>query len=311
MLNYEIIITVNDMKILCLGHISYDITFPVSKFITENKKIRVNSRIECGGGPASNAAYLLGKWGSEVYIAGLVGNDYYGKKIIDEFKDANVNTKYIEMREGYKTSNSIIINNISNSSRTVLSYRETDETMNKLELDFEPDIILIDGHEVLESNRLLEKYPNAISVIDAGRATEDVIKLAEKVNYVVCSREFAEEVSGIKIDYNVESTIINLYHELERRFHGIIVVTLESKGALYKYDGNIGIMDALKVNAVDSTGAGDLFHGAFVYGVSKQYDLNTILTIATVAGGISVKRIGGRNSVATKEEMRMYIHDFE
>lgn len=299
------------MKILCMGHISYDITFPVKEFITENKKVRVDSRVECGGGPASNAAYLLGKWGSEVYIAGLIGNDPYGRRIVEEFENANVNTKYLEVRDGYKTSNSIIINNLSNSSRTILSYRENDVHMKELNLDFEPDIILIDGHEAVESNRLLDKYPNAISIIDAGRANEDVIKLAKKVNYVVCSKEFAEEVSGITIDYNDDQTIINLYHNLEKEFQGIIVVTLEDKGALYKYEGNIGIMDALKVNALDSTGAGDLFHGAFTYGVSKCYNLNTVLTIATVAGGISVKRIGGRNSVATKEEMRMYIHDFE
>ena len=177
------------MKILCIGHISYDIIFPVDEFITENKKIRVNKRIECGGGPASNAAYLLGKWGSEVYIAGLVGNDYYGEKILDEFKSVNVNTKYLEVREGYKTSNSIIINNTSNSSRTILSYREKEEQMKELNLDFEPNIILMDGHEIDESNRLLEKYPNAITIIDAGRATNEIINLAKKVNYVVCSKE--------------------------------------------------------------------------------------------------------------------------
>ncbi len=299
------------MKILCMGHISYDITFPVDEFITENTKVRVKERVECGGGPASNAAYLLGKWGSEVYIAGLIGDDPYGKRIVEEFEEANVNTKYLEVRHNYKTSNSIIINNLSNSSRTVLSYRESEAHMNPIELDFEPDIILIDAHEYDESVRLLEKYPNAISIIDAGSAREEVIKLAKKVNYVVCSKVFAEDVSGIKIDYNNEQTIIDLYHKLEEEFQGIIVVTLEDKGALYKYEGNIGIMDGLKVDALDSTGAGDLFHGAFTYGVSKCYNLNTVLTIATVAGGISVKRIGGRNSVATKEEMRMYIHDFE
>ena len=222
-----------------------------------------------------------------------------------------MNTKYLEVRHGYKTSNSIIINNLSNSSRTVLSYRETDAHMKPINLDFEPDIILIDGHEYDESVRLIEKYSNAITIIDAGSPREEVIKLAKRVNYIVCSKEFAESVSGITINYDDDQSIIDLYHNLEREFHGIIVVTLEDKGALYKYDGNIGIMDALKVDALDSTGAGDLFHGAFTYGVSKCYDLNTVLTIATVAGGISVKRIGGRNSVATKEEMRMYIHDFE
>lgn len=299
------------MKILCLGHVSYDITFPVKEFIVENKKIRTQERVECGGGPASNAAYLLGRWGAETYIAGLVGNDVYGNKIKKEFEQANVNTKYLEMREGYQTSNSIIINNTTNGSRTILSYRASLEKMKDFKLDFEPDIILIDGHEVELSNKMLEEYPNAISIIDAGRATDEVIALAKKVNYVVCSKEFAESVTGININYDDEDTIVRLYREMEKRFHGIVVITLENKGSLYKYDGHIGIMDAIDVEAVDSTGAGDLFHGAFTYGVSKKYNLNTVLTIATVAGGISVTRIGGRNSVATKEEMRQYIHDFE
>ena len=215
------------------------------------------------------------------------------------------------MREGYQTSNSIIINNTSNGSRTILSYRANLEKMKDFKLDFEPDIILIDGHEVELSNKMLEEYPNAISIIDAGRATDEVIALAKKVNYVVCSKEFAESVTGININYDDEDTIVRLYREMEKRFHGIVVITLENKGSLYKYDGHIGIMDAIDVEAVDSTGAGDLFHGAFTYGVSKKYNLNTVLTIATVAGGISVTRIGGRNSVATKEEMRQYIHDFE
>ena len=87
-----------DLKVLCLGHISYDIIFPLKGFIEENKKIRIKEKIECGGGPASNAAYLLGKWGIETYIAGVVCNDLYGNEIKNEFEISNVNTKYLEIR---------------------------------------------------------------------------------------------------------------------------------------------------------------------------------------------------------------------
>ena len=88
-------------KILCLGHASYDITIPMDKYPTENIKYRVLNRIECGGGPASNAAYLLGKWGMNTYFSGVLGNDIYGKRIKKEFENVGVDTRYIELSKKY------------------------------------------------------------------------------------------------------------------------------------------------------------------------------------------------------------------
>ncbi|MCI5703492.1 MAG: PfkB family carbohydrate kinase [Erysipelotrichaceae bacterium] len=298
------------MKVLCLGHISYDIIFPLKGFIEENKKIRIKEKIECGGGPASNAAYLLGKWGIETYIAGVVGNDLYGNEIKNEFEISNVNTKYLEIRNDFETDNSIIINNQLNGSRTILTYIKEKEKMQELHLDFEPDIILIDGHEFEESKRIITKYPKAIVVLDAGRASKEVVELAKMVNYVVASKDFAEEVTGIKINYDDQETLKQLYSRLESMFSGMIVITLEDKGCIYKYNGELGIMDALEVEALDTTGAGDIFHGAFVYGLTKGYNINVVLTIATIAGSLSVTKVSGR-AVPSKEEMRRYIHDFE
>ena len=265
-----------DLKVLCLGHISYDIIFPLKGFIEENKKIRIKEKIECGGGPASNAAYLLGKWGIETYIAGVVGNDLYGNEIKNEFEISNVNTKYLEIRNDFETDNSIIINNQLNGSRTILTYIKEKEKMQELHLDFEPDIILIDGHEFEESKRIITKYPKAIVVLDAGRASKEVVELAKMVNYVVASKDFAEEVTNMTTQQLLQQ----------------------------------GIMDALEVEALDTTGAGDIFHGAFVYGLTKGYNINVVLTIATIAGSLSVTKVSGR-AVPSKEEMRRYIHDFE
>ena len=61
------------MKIICLGHITYDITFPVDTFPKENTKVRFFEKEQCAGGPASIAAFLLGKWGQKPMIAGQVG----------------------------------------------------------------------------------------------------------------------------------------------------------------------------------------------------------------------------------------------
>ena len=299
------------MKILVIGHAAYDITTPVESYPIENTKNRVHSRIECGGGPASNAAYLLGKWGLDVTFAGVVGNDLYGKRIKKEFDDINVDTRYLELSDSGQTSQAYIIANRENGSRTILTYRPDDMKLKNLDIDFKPDIILIDGQEFEMSKKMLEKYPNAISIIDASRDRKEIVELSKMVNYLVCSKGFAEQIAEYKIDYNDFNTLVTLFDKLEQVFFFFFVVTLEDKGCLYKNNGEVKIMPSIKVKAVDTTAAGDIFHGAFTYGIAKGFDFEKTLKIANMAGAISVTRIGGRNSIPTEDEMREVYNEFK
>lgn len=298
------------MRILCIGHAAYDITVPLDSYPIENTKNRVHNRIECGGGPACNAAYLLGCWGTDVEFIGVVGNDLYGKKIKQELDQVGVVTDNMQLNDDYTTTSSFIIANTSIGSRTILTYRPDDMKYQKKANMEEPDIILIDGQEYELSKEVLKKYPNAISIIDAGRHVKEVIELSHLVNYVVCSHEFAEELTGVSLKNADSKTLEQCFTKMEEIFGNHIIITLESMGSLYR-DQTIKLMPTIQVNAVDSTGAGDLYHGAFTYAISKKLPITKAVQIATVAGGISVTKIGGRNSVATKEEMRKYIHDFE
>ena len=100
------------MNILCIGHAAYDITLPVLDYPIENKKIRLKiPHIECGGGPAATAAYLLASWGIPTSFAGVIGEDYYGEKIREEFQKIGVSTKYLEANKKFKTTSSYIIAN--------------------------------------------------------------------------------------------------------------------------------------------------------------------------------------------------------
>ena len=291
------------MKIVCLGHITFDITFPVDSFPKENKKTRYFEKTECAGGPASIAAFLLGKWGMKTFIAGVIGNDDYGRKIKKEFVLNNVNTKYLELSEKAETSHALILANRNNGSRTILSYVPKNSKMKPFTLAKAPDIILIDGHEYEASKKMLETYPQAISIIDAGRCKREVIELAKMVNYVVCSKEFAEEVTGLKINYEDKISLAHIYRKMEEIFKGNIVITLEDKGCLYSLNNKIKIMPGLKVKTIDSTGAGDIFHGAFTYGVAKGFDFEKILKYANIAGALSVTKVGGYKSIPSLEEM--------
>lgn len=299
------------MKILCIGHAAYDITVPVETFPTENTKNRVHARVECGGGPASNAAYLLGKWGLDTTFMGIVGHDLYGENIKKEFESVNVNTAYLEMNKEEITTSSFILANRENGSRTIFTHRPSDMKMNDIEIDFKADIILVDGQEPEISTKIIKENPSAISIIDAGRSRKEVVDLAKLVTYVVCSKEFAEQVTELKIDYDKWDSIIAIYKKMEELFQNKIVITLESKGCLYKHNDEIKIMPSIQVKAIDSTGAGDIFHGAFTYGIAKNFDYEKILKYANIAGAISVTRIGGRYSVPTIEEMEEVYNEFK
>ena len=70
--------------------------------------------------------------------------------------------------------------------------------MDIIDFKINPSLILIDGQEPRLSNAALNKFPNAISVIDAGRDTKEVRELCKKVDYVACSKNFAESVTGVR-----------------------------------------------------------------------------------------------------------------
>lgn len=295
------------MKILCLGHATYDITLPLDEYPIENTKNRVQERIECGGGPASTAAYLLGKWGANVYFAGIVGNDFYGHKIKEEFESANVNTTYLELRNNHSTTSSFVLANKQNGSRTTFAYKPKKVEMNKFELDFDPDVILIDGQEYEMSKYLLNKYPNSLTIIDAGRDTSEVIELCKMVKWVACSKDFAEKVTNMEINYDNFETLKNIYSKLKELFQNEVVITLEDNGCLYNYE----IIKSVKLKSIDSTGAGDIFHGALTYYLANGYDPKFALQLANYAGAISVSRVGTRNSIPLKEEMEAVYNEFK
>lgn len=289
------------MKVLCVGHLTYDILIETDSYPLENTKNRVNKVIGCGGGQVSNAAYLLGKWGIDTYILGLIGNDEYGKEVKKELESVSINTKYLEMN-GKTTLSYIIVNN-QNGSRTIFTYHPTDLVMNNIEEDINPDIILMDGYEYEMALKMVKKYPNAIKVLDAEKNNEQIINLCKIVDYVICSKSFLENYSNIVISNNNE---LNEALKIANKEFKNVIVTLEDRGCAY----NQKIYKTMNVNEVDSTGAGDIFHGAFVYGLTKGWNIDKILAFANTAGSLSVTKFGSRNSVFNIEEVAEVANEF-
>lgn len=289
------------MNILCIGSSAYDITSLVEEYPKENSKYKIHEQFECGGGSCGNAAYLLSKWGLNTYFVGCVGNDFYGKKIRDEYRSIGANTDYLVLKDDYSTTISHIIVNKQNGSRTILSYHPFHDEYLDINIDIEPDIILLDGREFNTAKRIINKHNNAIKVIDAGNDKLEVKELCKMCDYVVCSKEFMAKVS--KIDINDLSNLDKAFNVLEDMFNTNIIVTLESDGCAYKKNNKVVIIPTIKVEAKDTTGAGDIFHGAFVYGLSQKWDIEKCLRFANTAGSLSVTKYGGRNSIFELNEV--------
>lgn len=277
------------MKVICIGHATYDIVLKVDEYPLENTKNRIAGSVCCGGGPASNAAYLLGKWGIDTYFSGLVGDDYPAQVIKKEFEYVNVHLDYFKMDKDYTTTKSYVIVNSKNASRTSLATQTKKKYLDNIDITIKPDIILIDGQEYELSKRVIENNLDAKVVIDAGRCTEEIIELCKMSDYIVCSKTFAKE-------YAKSEELDTIFKVLKNDFDGEIVVTLEEEGCAY-YDSDIKIVKGLTLEAVDTTAAGDIFHGAFVYGLTQKWDMYKILTFANTTSGLSVTRLTGRKSI--------------
>lgn len=295
------------MKILCIGHAAYDITLQVSSYPLENKKIRLSKKsVECGGGPAATSAYLLSKWKEKVYFAGVIGCDYYGSLIKREFIKVGVKLKYLKERKDIFTTTSYILANQENGSRTILTNKDSNNKLINTKIKDYFDYTLIDGDEYEVSLEYL-KNNKTISMIDAGKCTKEIIELSHLVNYLVCSNDFAREYTGVNLDYNNIDSIKKAYDKLANDFKNqIIIITLENLGSFTKIDSEYKLVPAIKVKAIDSTGAGDIYHASLLYFIKHGYDLLKAMRLANIASGISTTRVGGRYSIPSLEEVINY-----
>ncbi len=292
------------IKTLSLGQANYDIYVNVGEYPVEGSKTRFINKIGCGGGTACNVAYMLAKWGVSSTFAGVVGNDVYGTRVRKELETAGVDTRYIET--SYEKDTVLAFNILDNSKKIATRLEVADEyvKLKKFDFDFQPDLIILDGNDTYASKQTIERFPRAISVLRADRFNQDIAALALKVNYLVCSLDFSSEVMKSPVDSNNVTSLVNCYTELRSHFeHQNIIITLGGNGSMYLVDDQIKISPALKMNVVDTSGCGDIFMGAFCYGLASSYSLEKAIKYGNIAAGLATGTVGGRLSIPKLDEV--------
>lgn len=283
--------------IFCIGQSAYDITIPLEGEIKENQKYRITQKEECGGGPAFNAAYLCALWGEKVELISRLGKDTYGRKLLDIANGIGIRTNYLIPDDEIETPHSYIFSNQKNGSRTLFNFPGKRKDIQYTYPKEDVAVILSDGHEPEISVEAIHYYKDAISIVDAGTCRESTMQVAKEVDYLVCSEDFARQYTGTAINLNDPKKACELFDEIEKINQKHAVITLGEKGLLYRSDGKITHMPAFKVKAIDTNGAGDIFHGAFAYGIKQGLDLYEVLKISSMASAISVQSLGGQSSI--------------
>ena len=298
------------MTILSIGKTTYDSIIPVDNYPAENTKTIVTEKLEGSGGVACNVAHLLGKWNTEPYFAGIVGYDEFGSTIRKELDAEHVSTTYLEINYENKTTTTFVINNKSNTSRTQLMIEPQVYHLKRYDYDLSPNIIYSDGFEYSATMAAVNKFKTVPLVLGAGLGygdTKEILVLAKYAKYIVFSRDFAEQLTKMKIDPTNANSMLNLYKALKERFNEQeVVVTLGANGVLYSVSNNVQYMPTIPVKEVDRTAAGDIFDGAFVYSLGKGYDIEKCMRIANIAAGLSTTKMGGKDSIPLLSDVIQY-----
>ena len=289
-----------NIDVLCVGHASYDLSFTVAHHPTEDEKISAEGFVGCGGGPAANAAVTVSKLGLKSSFAGYLGQDIYGEKHYQELLEYGVHTDLI-IRDTSPTPLSVVLVK-PDGKRALINYKGETSPLASGTIDFSsitPKVVLFDGHEPHLSKSLLERTQREgiPTLLDAGSVHEGTLALMEQVDYLVCSEKFARQFAGD------EETALARLAEVS----SAVVITLGERGLIWRRGQERGVLSAFPVTAIDTTGAGDAFHGAFAAAVSLRMNWPDVLGYASAAGSLCCTKTGARPGLPSKDDMALKI----
>jgi len=278
--------------LLCIGHAAYDLTMSVESHPQADEKLQASAMQGCGGGPAANAAIQVVRLGGGSSFCGYLGNDLFGDAHTAEFKSEGVDLTFL-VRGPYPSSISQVLAK-PDGTRSLVNYKGDTPWLSADAVDLSratPKVVLFDGHEPLLSEvaldwALAEEIP---TLLDAGSLHQGTELLAMQVDYLVASEKFARQFCA------ADDMDVALKQLATRRDN--VVITLGDRGVIWARGGETGSLPAFKVNAIDSTGAGDAFHGAFALGVARGMSWLELLRFASAAGALTCTKLGAREGL--------------
>lgn len=290
------------IDVLCVGHAAYDLIFSVPHHPGPDEKCMATALASCGGGPAANAAVTVARLGLRSAFAGYLGKDLFGERHLQELHHEGVNTDLV-VRRDWSTPLSVVLVK-PGGERSLVNHRENSGHLpadTVADLPFHPKVILFDGHEPLMAGALVQyaRSRNIPTVLDAGSVHPGTEKLVSEVDYLVASTAFAHEFTGLG---NPGKALLKMGN-----LAPCVVITLGREGSVWHRGQESGTMSAVPISAVDTTGAGDAFHGAFSAGLARRMGWNDLLQLSNTVAALCCLRMGARTGIPTLGELAGFL----
>ena len=290
------------MKILNFGSLNIDKVYAVEEIVKGGETIDSVSFSESVGGKGLNQSIAVAKAGGNIMHAGCVGKD--GEILLQALKDNNVDTSLIKTVE--TASGQAIIQVDKHGQNCIILFHGANYEVDKAYIDevmqdFAQGDILILQNEISNIDYIIEvaKAKQMKIYLNPSPINENL----NKYNMQAIDGIFVNEHEGAyladkeKVE-DILDSLASKYPELE------IILTFGDKGAYYRHkDINI-FQPAYKVDAVDTTAAGDTFNGALCVALSEGEKLEDAVRFASKAASIAVTRIGAQNSIPYRSELK-------
>jgi sugar/nucleoside kinase (ribokinase family) len=295
----------NTMEIAGLGFGSVDYLCIVPH-IPIDEKVGVIEKLTQGGGAAATAVVAASRLGADAAFIGVVGDDTAGKEILDSLEKENVDTRHMQVRPGKESAVAYCWIEQNSGKRSIAWSRGTampmDAGLINEEFISSLKLLHLDGHNMEAAVRAAEiAHANGVAVsLDAGSILPGIEKLVNISDICIASEFFACNYTGEK---TVKEALCKLYMPDKK----VVAVTMGDKGVIAMTPEGIIQKDAFKVDVVDTTGAGDVFHGAFARAWIMGWNVDKCLDFASATAAIKCTRFGGRTGIPGMKEVENFL----
>ena len=300
------ILIIEDIQVIGLGQACLDYLGRVSIFPEEDSKCELSDlHIQCGG-PASTALVTLSRLGIKTSFLGSISDDSRGIEIVKELKKEKVDSTFLKITPGYSSQLAFIVIT-ENGNRTIFWHRGSVPHLQPHDVNlshFSRAKILHFDSLMIEAAQEAAKQAKNMGltiVMDAGTMREGSQELLSMVDVLIASESFAEPLVG---NVAPPEKALRILHELGPKE---VIITLGSKGSIGLRDKTINFQKAIYIDAVDTTGAGDVYHGAYIYGLLQEWDMKKCMHFASIASAIKCTQIGARSGIPVLEEIKGFM----